>query len=351
MIRLMNFTAITFKCLILLSVILFATKICASSPCEMLAQFGSVTVAYDHQEPSVEEYLAQENKRELQTSSFAKNIFDNYLIGLNVGEVIGSIDDCFSKEDVEAINSKLQTYIKEKSVSIIRTWGIRGEKFSDLVQANQSVINYSHEGSRDHKKKASFDRGRRNIFMNLTEIDYRDWLVIFVHEYVHALDETLKQNVAFFGNSTHVVQIDKLAKTPGLDEINISKDDYDLIYHWCLASFQRGILSEIRAWSITVALYLEARNNKKINKIAWMNDTFLDGDQTNELVWYQNINDNLAKKIYDKISPNFTTEYEKIFAVPVFRKITEKISIDINQNPKNYFSFDPKLRDVMALHD
>jgi hypothetical protein len=118
-----------------------------------------------------------------------------------------------------------------------------------------------------------------------------------------------------------------------------------------LASFQRGILSEIRAWSITVALYLEARNNKKINKIAWMNDTFLDGDQTNELVWYQNINDNLAKKIYDKISPNFTTEYEKIFAVPVFRKITEKISIDINQNPKNYFSFDPKLRDVMALHD
>jgi len=340
---------VTLKVFTLLSVTFDSAISWSANPCDDLKSYGKITIPHDHQDSTIAEFLKKEEIRENESSLFAKKIFESYLRGGPISQIIEKVTNCLVVQDVELLSAHLQSYAKKKSVEVLNSWGEQGSNFAKLVAKNKSVVSlFRHPKSSNFgAKRAGFHRGTRSVFMSLVEIDYRDWMTIFVHEYAHVLDETLRQNVLFFGNIDRVLRIEKLANTPNLNEQTINQEDYDLIYQWCLSSFQRGILAETRAWAVTAALYLEARNNRKIDKLRWMNETFFDGDRTNEKSLHQNFNIKYSEKIYDKLNSSFTTSYEGIFSVPIFKKVIEKISHEIKANPLNFLNFDQVLVSII----
>jgi hypothetical protein len=101
---------------------------------------------------------------------------------------------------------------------------------------------------------AGVERATNSMYMNFGEIDPNDWLLIFVHETLHAVDEQIMVGVE--GYSDPVVPKKMITYSETLSSPSaLPAADREALDRWLGFGIDRGLLAEYRAWTATFQIY------------------------------------------------------------------------------------------------
>ncbi|MGK5086780.1 hypothetical protein WDW86_04425 [Bdellovibrionota bacterium FG-2] len=109
--------------------------------------------------------------------------------------------------------------------------------------------------------------------MDLGLIRGSQWLLVLCHELAHAVDSDLAAALPVYNNDNTVAMIAKWGhqyesplELPALDLITLDS--------WLIAGLHRGLLTEVRAWAITVSVYREGLASGLFERVEWMESLF-----------------------------------------------------------------------------
>lgn len=164
-------------------------------------------------------------------------------------------------------------------------------------------------------KVGGFHRGRRSIFIDFTQIPPNEWMLIFIHESAHSLDDTLKQAVSVYADTQNVLvpsfapylQYSDAAFLP----ISVKKN----LDTWLMAGLNRGLLAEARAWSVTLNLYREGVKANLWQPISWLEEMGSD----------QRAGESTYMAVLHKLSPAFPDPNKDIFSTPLIQSELKRI--------------------------
>ncbi|MDH4466871.1 MAG: hypothetical protein QE271_02330 [Bacteriovoracaceae bacterium] len=329
---------------------LFNLSIVLASKCGELKNFGQLTIKFDHQANSIEQYKLDEKKRRQQLKSFANNFFNDYMKGKIDNHHLELIEECYRDEEYQSINQEINLAFYNNTVEIIAKWGELSHKFSKLLENSNSIIKIYGHNKPVKNLNAGYDRGKLSIFMDITSIKPEEWPIHFIHEQVHALDKILRQSVIYFGDPEIVDEIESIinnslsAEKSGENDCILTSSQKEIVSKWCQASFERGIKTQMRAWSISTLLYLEAMNNNKITKIPWIEEEFLSKENSHLNSNYEwSLKDfkiNGPKYVMNLLLTNFKVNYGDVFSYPILKNEIKRIYEDMNNNPVKHIEFD-----------
>ncbi|MCK6598218.1 MAG: hypothetical protein L6Q37_07620 [Bdellovibrionaceae bacterium] len=219
---------------------------------------------------------------------------------------------CLDKLTKERIDLHLQEDFQKFSAETINNFGPKNSKFVDLILSDKiqyfRLLGHFKDAPPDGKK-GGFHRGQKSIYMNFLKMNPNEWFVIFIHEHLHALDKTLIDSLEIYGDEG-LTQTLKTYKKQNLDFNKWEQSVKDKLLPWLIAGLDRGFLAEYRAWTVTVELYLEARNNNKIHPILWL-DKILKQRKTNE---------SISSFMIKFLSPKWIDPKEELFSYAPIQK-------------------------------
>lgn len=120
-------------------------------------------------------------------------------------------------------------------------------------------------------KKAGFHRGKRSLFLDYAQVPPEEWLVIFIHESAHALDDRLLEGVTEYARAEQVERFVEWSRSTS-HFADLSDDRRAQLEHWLLAGLSRGFLGEWRAWWLTLELYEDGLSEGLWTKIDWLEE-------------------------------------------------------------------------------
>ena len=116
--------------------------------------------------------------------------------------------------------------------------------------------------------KGGFHRGSRSIYLNLTELTPAEWILIYLHESIHALDGDLKTATTIYNNEAYVKSLGALLAGSGA----LSAADHAAMNRWVRSGLDRGLVAEYRAWVLTLALYTEGKRDGLWPSVGWVDE-------------------------------------------------------------------------------
>jgi hypothetical protein len=170
------------------------------------------------------------------------------------------------------------------------------------------MINH-YESSPDLESKAGFYRGARSIFMNIDSIPSNEWLLIFTHELVHALDDTLWTALDIYSNKEWVKEFTEWSNKEQNPE-KLPSELKNKLKMWLEAGLNRGFWAEYRAWLITFEIYKEGLINHLWQPIDWV-ETILNSKQFEK--------ETTSQLTYRYLNSRFTNPTEGIFSLPLIK--------------------------------
>lgn len=260
------------------------------------------SVEFENLDPFVR--IQSLEKNEILNQKKAKDIAESYLAGQLTKDFFRI---CLPSENdnpifYDSLSKEMQALGVQKLLS---------SKISELNRLGQILINKS-EGDflfravghrRDEsERKAEFHRSNRSIYTDLSKISSEEWLIIFIHEVFHYLDQSLESSSKIFGNKENIDWINVIIeKRVGFNRL--STFDRSRVKNFVLAGIDRGFLAEFRAWAMTFWLYEKMVASSEQVKLKWAEDILAEKNQ-DEL---------MADFIFRYLEPNFTDPKREYF--------------------------------------
>ncbi|NUM87918.1 MAG: hypothetical protein HUU37_01825 [Bdellovibrionales bacterium] len=130
--------------------------------------------------------------------------------------------------------------------------------------------------------KGGFHRGSGSIFMDIGRVRPDEWMVIFIHEVAHGLDDLISPASRVYGQTEDVAELAAWAartETPS----DLPHEIREKLDSWLAAGLDRGLWAEYRAWLATFALYEDGARERLWNRVAWMEE--ISAQRPPELGW------------------------------------------------------------------
>ncbi len=206
-----------------------------ANPCSVLGTWKRARTTMPAQSAPIAEWSAYQGRLSRGLVSTAQMIQKRYMNGAWMETSSKALAQCMSATEREDLSYEVQAVFWEDSLARLSKSGGAKAALAQIIgdskfQLFRLVGHFKVDSDQDEleDQRAGFHRGRRSIFMDFTQIEPNDWLLIFVHEILHEVDR------------------------------------------WLEAALNRGLGAEVRAWAVTFAIYLEGRADGTFNKIEWM---------------------------------------------------------------------------------
>ena len=135
---------------------------------------------------------------------------------------------------------------------------------------------------------AGFHRGTGSIYMDFATIHPDDWLIIFVHETLHALDDQIWKGMELYAKSDIPKKYVELSSRVA-DFSDLSSEQQSELRVWLTAGMDRGLLAEYRAWTATFAIYAQGLAEGLWSPRPWLEEVLAKrpADETLEAFTYR----------------------------------------------------------------
>jgi hypothetical protein len=178
--------------------------------------------------------------------------FENFMSSLN-GQIFDESITLLRQSRSPALNELMRLYEAKKQHGSILLFRMTGH----------TAVDVSPTGL-----KAGFHRGLKSIFMDIGLMTQNEWLFIFCHELIHALDHTLELATDQFNQPILVSKISRVARIYTINSLpDQKKIELDI---WMNAGLNLGLLAEYRAWALCLKIYQEGLRTKLWQPIDWM---------------------------------------------------------------------------------
>lgn len=319
--------------------------------CRVLNIFGKLSIPYNHSEYDLSDYKKSEDIRRHEASLMANNIYEFYQKGKMFPSLNQLLFKCYHEKDFIFIKSKVDEVFFSQSIDKLRHWGERAEFFVKKIEDGEQYYNVT---THDHASgfNSGYDRGLESNFNNINRYTPQDFLIAFLHEQIHRVDKTISDSVAYYRNSINVDFVVSLANTyndpKGKNLQKLSDNERKMLQRWVLASFDKGILGEVRAWSVVLKLYLEARAEGKIALNKTFEEKFLRGQKKNYSKLVKSFYPKMVKQIYQVLEPEYPLNFEGFFSMPLIKEAIVDLSKKIHKNPQEFLRFQEPLLSITS---
>jgi hypothetical protein len=165
---------------------------------------------------------------------------------------------------------------------------------------------------------AGFHRATGSIYMDFARIHPDDWMVIFVHETLHALDDQIWAGMKLYSRAELPKRFVKLSSTYSRLADLTPNDQRDL-RAWLVAGMDRGLLAEYRAWTATFAIYREGLAEELWSRREWLEQVL--GDRAD--------GETLARFAFRYLDARSLDPSDGIFSNPLIRSALETVRAEL----------------------
>ncbi len=249
----------------------------------------------------------------------ARNVFASYRSGLWSADDSDALERCSAELASETeFAAALSSEFYSETVAILR--GARSPRIKKLAEILDSremlpfrIYGYLRKEELEGRK-AGFHRGQRSIFLDFTMIPEGEWIIIFIHEVAHSLDEKLIQALPVYADAKLVHSF--MQFVPNLqDPRKLPPEARRGLIRWLEAGLDRGFLAEWRAWTLTAQLYLDGQSEGLWQPIGWL-ENVLSGRKEDE---------SIPTFLLHRLSPHFSDPSEGIFKTPLVSSELKRI--------------------------
>ncbi len=302
--------------LVLISVAAFAaTDSFAGGSCAVFAAAKRVAANQPQAGARIADWAKYQTTVWNAWNATAKNVFSQYMAGrIN----LNSLDECLpNASERESLDDILPQVFFEESVALLRQSRSSSvlallKAMDERTRSNQLVLfrllGHFKEATPPTTSLAGVQRGTGSIFMNFLRIPPNDWLIIFVHEILHSLDQRIFSAVERYGNQNLVKEIAQQAGKTSSPE-NLADPFRAQLDGWLLAGLDRGFLAEYRAWTITFEIYQDGLREELWQPIPWLDKILVNQGRQD-----------LRAFSFHYLNPHFTDPQEGIFSLSLVKK-------------------------------
>jgi hypothetical protein len=156
--------------------------------------------------------------------------------------------------------------------------------------------------------RAGVQRATRSFYLNIEKIPANEWLVVFIHEMLHGLDEDLYEAL-------------KIQSQEWRWNLYDSKLDSDLAQFltWIRATLDLGLWGEYRAWYYTLLIYDEGLSEGLWSSIPWIDSAFGKGRD--------------ALSVYQSLDVGFVDPEDGFFSNEPVRKMLKQVRTEARRSP------------------
>lgn len=226
----------------------------------------------------LKDWATWQNQKNKILDCLAQNVFYDFINSDVKIEYRSFISDA---NDQENFKSALQKEAIDQTLELFRTSGspvVLDFRSRIIKKATSSGMGFSmtESGKAIEDLPAGYIRAQGHIVMNYSIMNRNDWLFLFIHEFSHLIDPKLEQAVKeaidFFKNDPQFVlhMMSSIKNVSSISELPI--EDQKKIDQYLRLSLQRGWIAEITAWTTTMEVYKELKDNSKVGSIEWANE-------------------------------------------------------------------------------
>lgn len=220
----------------------------------------------------------------------SKNIYTHYRAGKLSSKFLGSCVQTLPEPErlMRVLPTVfLEESLKELEISDIPAAQALAREMQKRLQANPllplKLVGHWNRTPSPTGEKAGYHRGKNSIFMDFDQIPPGEWLLVLSHELIHALDPSIKEAMPIYGDPKRVKRIaERVRATAASAPLDLETMEDMRI--WLTAGLDRGYLSEVRAWAVTVRIYQQARAQGAWDKSPWMEKIVSGVSESGELV-------------------------------------------------------------------
>lgn len=169
---------------------------------------------------------------------------------------------------------------------------------------------------------AGVQRAINSIYMDFSKIDPDDWLIVFVHEVLHAVDDQIFIGVQGYADTTliqHFVQLS--LQLQSYDQL--SKEDSDSLKRWLMFGLDRGLLAEYRAWSATLLIYEVGLIEGLWNHRGWLDQIIVQQKQSESLPYFT----------YHYLDERSADPTDDLFSNPLIASSLKELRAQLRRSP------------------
>lgn len=235
----------------------------------------------------------------------ARNIFKAYLKGeMDLSGASACLED--TGEALDFMNSLRSVFYQESVGTLAKSQNPRVFRYLSLLslfdsQGAWSLFDLRGVGRLTPSEAVAGEHRRhQNIFMDFSKIQPTSWWIIFLHETLHRLDNNLYRASYFFSTSENQNRVRQLA-SQFKSVSQLSEGDAQFLEEWVGWGFERGIVSEYRAWLQTFQIYQQLTSEKVIPRLEWL-DNYLAGRDASAIGFQCELFNDLNKNSLGKFS-------------------------------------------------
>lgn len=250
----------------------------------------------------------------------ADEITEGYFAGRNLGEVWRAVDAENRRGDLQpALSGKFLDH----SLEVLSRAPITSIR-SFVASLDRDALRFglSFRPPVQHApEKGGFHRGSGSVYMNLEKVPHDEWMLIFMHELLHGLDDELRAAVPIFNDRALARDVAEWGRTRKLE--GLSTAERARLDAWLRAGLDRGLLAEHRAWLVTMRLYQAGVKHGMWAKIGWVE----------ALLAQRKKGESLRRFLYRFLDERFPDPREGIFAWPLVQARLKQIRSKLRRNP------------------
>ena len=289
-------------------------------------------------------FRAQRAESEARESA-ALAVYESYIGGALPS---GALATCLpAKEDFEAILPDLSQVFHRRSLDRLRAAGIL--ELDRLVSRIEREIaerglnrfraiphypkesgppeNSTAEGS---SRRAGVYRGTGSLFMNFDTIASDEWLFLLVHEMSHQADPILSEASSIWNDQPRAKAIFALdLQKHSLEEL--TETERRSLREYLEAGLNRGLIAELRAWTLCFSAYEAGRQTGLWGSIPWVE----------EVISRRRPGESIAELTMRYLDPRFPDPEESgLFSLKIVREQQASLRSELRANPGSSISYD-----------
>ncbi|MCM2277100.1 MAG: hypothetical protein NDJ89_03405 [Oligoflexia bacterium] len=248
----------------------------AASSCKALQEWTEAREANLASAPTIKERAELQSREFDARGQAGERIFAEYLRGTLAPDTLKT---CVARqEDRELLQRSISNAFLSGSLRVLKS--TRSPALLELIGLAEQEIStrgfhsfkaLSHEAEQPIQlgpRKAGFHRGRHSLFMDFEAIAPEEWLFIFVHELAHKFDPRLQSATVAYGDPAVFEDVFRHVAKKGAAPL--SKVDQDRLRTHLRAGLDRGLLAEVRAWTLSFSLYEAGVHEGLWGRIDWV---------------------------------------------------------------------------------
>jgi hypothetical protein len=274
--------------------LLAAPAMARASACD---QVDSIRRAIEDARPGVfagsDRWIAYSQKESESLEEVGKVVFASYISG---SHRVLDFKRCFRQELWDKLQKRLPFAFISESLRrlesapspVVRRFALKAGELvvsGDLIRLGLQLPDDAN--SETNLKFGGYHRGERGLYLNPALLPPDQWFVILIHEFAHALDPVLQKAAR---------------ESAALESAPVTRDFAKALVQ---NGFDRGFLSEVRAWTVTAHVYHQL--GPESPKVAWLEQMAGAGGSSLQMV---------HERVFRYLEPRFTDPVEGVYAHP-----------------------------------